>query len=135
MKTAKMVQKDPKLSVFTKNTRNRIQQCLKTHRGHHAAGADAVIEASPLLVVRILSLVQHVLVASIIGLLIGHPATTLNSYGVAATEVVLHLRAVTAALMVTTLEVPVFIEDNLRTTDGWTSQDHHGAVSNSRCRH
>lgn len=76
---------------------------------------------------------QHVLVASIIGLLIGYPATTLNSYGVAATEEVLHLGAVAAALMVTTLEVPVFIENNLHMTDGRTSQDCHGAISNSRC--
>lgn len=56
---------------------------------------------------------QHVLVAAIIGLLVGHPTTALHSYRVTAAEVVLHLRTVTAALIVTTLEVPVFVESNL----------------------
>lgn len=88
------------------------------HRWDHAAGADAVVKARPVLVVRVLPLVQHVLIPRIVGLLVGHPATTVNFYGVTADEEVLHLRAVTTALIVTTLEVPVFIEDNLRMTDG-----------------
>lgn len=56
---------------------------------------------------------QHVLVSTVVGLLVGHPAAALHSYGVTAAKVVLHLGAVTAAFVVTTLEVPVFVEDNL----------------------
>lgn len=63
---------------------------------------------------------QHVLVPCIVWLLVGHPATAINSYRVTAAKVVLHLGAVTAALKVTTLEVPVFIEDNLHVADGST---------------
>lgn len=92
---------------------------VKTHRWHHTTGADTVIEACPALVVGILALVQHVLVAAIIGLLVGHPTTTLHLYRVTAAEVALHLRAVTTALIVTTLEVPVFVEDNLHMMDGF----------------
>lgn len=84
-----------------------------THGWHHAAGADAVVEARPALVIGVLALVQHVLVSAIVGLLVGHPAAALHSDGVTAAEVVLHLGTVTAAFVVTTLEVPVFVEDNL----------------------
>lgn len=71
---------------------------------------------------------QHVLVAAIIWLFVGHPATALNSYRVTAAEVVLHLGAVSTALVVTTLEVPVFIEDNLHRTDGSALVYHHRDV-------
>lgn len=56
---------------------------------------------------------QYVLVATIVGLLVGYPTAALHSNRVTAAEVALHLRAVTTALVVTTLEVPVFVEDNL----------------------
>lgn len=56
---------------------------------------------------------QHVLIPAIVGFLVGHPAAALHSYGVTAAEVVLHLGTVTAAFIVTALEVPVFVEDNL----------------------
>lgn len=85
----------------------------ETHRWHHAAGADAVIEAGPALVVGVLALGQHILVTRVIGLLVGHPTATLNPYGVTAAEVALHLRTVIAALIVTALEVPVLVKDNL----------------------
>lgn len=100
--------------------RKRFSESTKTHRWHHAAGADAVVEAGPALVIGVLALVQHVLVSAIVGLLVGDPAAALHSYGVTAAEVVLHLRTVTAAFVVTTLEVPVFVEDNL--TDGYYNQ-------------
>lgn len=88
---------------------------IETHRWHHTAGADAVIEACPALVVGVLALMQHVLIASIVWLLVGHPTAALHSYRVAAAEVVLHLGTVTTALIVTTLEVPVLVKDNLHT--------------------
>lgn len=65
---------------------------------------------------------QHVLISTIVGFLVGHPAATLHSYGVTAAEVVLHLRTVTAAFIVTALEVPVFVEDNL--SDGYCKRDY-----------
>lgn len=86
---------------------------IGTHRWHHTAGADAVIEARPALVIGVLALVQHVLVAAVVGLLVGHPAAALHSDGVAAAEVGLHVGTVTAALVVTAQEVPVFVEGDL----------------------
>ena len=56
---------------------------------------------------------QHVLVAAIIRLLIGHPTATLHPYGVTATEVVVHLCTVTTALKMMSLKVPVLVEDYL----------------------
>lgn len=89
-----------------------------THRGHHTAGADAVVEASPSLVVGVLALVQHVLVASVVGLLVGHPTATFHLYGVTAAEVVVHLSTVAAALIVPALEVLILVEDYLEERDG-----------------
>lgn len=71
---------------------------------------------------------QHVLIAAIVGFLVGHPAAALHSYGVTAAEVVLHLRTVTAAFIVTALEVPVFVEDNL--SDGYCKQ---GIMPTKQC--
>lgn len=89
-----------------------------THRGHHTAGADAVVEASPALVVGVLALVQHVLVASVVGFLVGHPTATVHLYGVTAAEVVVHLSTVAAALIVPALEVLILVEDYLEERDG-----------------
>lgn len=71
---------------------------------------------------------QHVLISAIVGFLVGHPAAALHSYGVTAAEVVLHLGTVTAAFIVTALEVPVFVEDNL--SDGYCKQ---GIMSTKQC--
>lgn len=95
---------------------------IGTHRWHHTAGADAVIEARPALVIGVLALVQHVLVAAVVGLLVGHPAAALHSDGVAAAEVGLHVGTVTAALEVTALEVPVFVEGDLCEGDCWRAK-------------
>lgn len=53
--------------------------CHDSYRGDDAAGPDAVVEASPAVVVGVLALGQHVLVASIVGLLISHPTATVHS--------------------------------------------------------
>lgn len=71
---------------------------------------------------------QHVLISAIVGFLVGHPAAALHSYGVTAAEVVLHLGTVTAAFIVTALEVPVFVEDNL--SDGYCKQ---GIMPTKQC--
>lgn len=84
-----------------------------TYRGEHLAGADAVVEAHPGVVVRVLSRAKDVLVAHVVRLLIGHPVTTADTDGVTTVEVPEGVHAVTAALPVTALEVAALIEDNL----------------------
>ena len=84
-----------------------------THGRHHATGADAVVEAGPALVVGVVALVQLVLVAVVVGLLVGHPAAALHLDGVAAADVAVHLGAVDTALIVTALEVLVLVKDDL----------------------
>lgn len=86
---------------------------VKTHRRNQATGTNAVVESSPVLEIRVFTLGEHVLVSSIVGLLVGHPASTFYSDGVAARKVGLHVSAVSGALIVTALEVFVFKESNL----------------------
>lgn len=84
-----------------------------TYRGEHLAGADAVVEAHPVVVVRVLSRAHDVLVTHVVRLLIGHPVTTADTDGVTTVEVPECVHAVTAALPVTALEVAALVEDNL----------------------
>lgn len=103
---------------------------VQTHRRNHAAGANAVVKSSPVLEIRVFTLGQYVLVSSVVGLLIGHPASTFYSDGVAARKVGLHVSTVSGALIVTALEVFVFKESNL--WDGYNKrkiQDYRYAVS------
>lgn len=74
---------------------------------------DTIVKTSPVMVVRIFSLVQHVLVARIVWFLISHPAAALYADGVTAGEVGLQLSTVTTALIVTALEVLFLKEGNL----------------------
>lgn len=90
---------------------------METHGRDHAAGTDAVVESRPALEIGILAFGQHVLVSGIVGLLVGHPAATFNTDGVAARKVGLHVCAVSTALIVTALEVLVFKKGNLC---GWS---------------
>ncbi len=84
-----------------------------TYRGEHLAGADAVVEAHPGAVVRVLARAKDVLVTHVVRLLIGHPVTTADTDGVAAVEVPEGVHAVTAALPVAALEVAALVKDNL----------------------
>ena len=77
------------------------------------AGAEAVVEAHPALVLWVLAAGQDVLVAHVVGPLVHHPGPALHSDGVAAAQVGVEIRAVTVALIATSLEVLVLIEDNL----------------------
>ncbi len=86
---------------------------VKTHRRNHAAGANAVVKSSPVLEIRVFTLGQHVLVSRVVGLLVGHPASTFYSDGVTARKVGLHVSAVSSALILTALELFVFKESNL----------------------
>lgn len=87
---------------------------LFTHIGEGTAGADGVVVAHPALVVWVLASGQNILVASVVGLLIQHPATTFHLDRVAAAEVGVHVRAVGVALIRATLEVSVLIEYDLK---------------------
>lgn len=87
---------------------------LFTHIGEGTAGADSVVVAHPALVVWVLASGQNILVASVVGLLIQHPATTFHLDRVAAAEVGVHVRAVGVALIRATLEVSVLIEYDLK---------------------
>lgn len=84
-----------------------------TYRGEHLAGADAVVEAHPAVVVRVLARADDVLVTHVVRLLIGHPVTTTDTDGITAVEVPEGVHAVTAALPVASLEVAALVEDNL----------------------
>lgn len=81
--------------------------------GKKATGADGVIEAAPALEGGVLSLHEDILVAHILGSLIDHPSPTLHPDGVTAAEVGAELRTVTAAFVVTALEVLVLIKEDL----------------------
>lgn len=77
------------------------------------ARADAVVEAHPVVVVRVLAGAKYVLVTHVVRLLVGHPVTAADTDGVAAVEVPEGVHAVTAALPVAALEVGSLIEDDL----------------------
>ncbi|KAL0624474.1 UPF0764 protein C16orf89 [Plecturocebus cupreus] len=76
-------------------------------------GSDRVAEAHPVLIVRVLASAQEVLVTLVIGALIDHPAATVHSDRVAATEVDPQVGAVTDAIVAAALKVSVLVEDSL----------------------
>lgn len=84
-----------------------------TYRGEHLAGADAVVEAHPAVVVGVLAGAEDVLVAHVVRLLIGHPVTAADADGVTAVEMPEGVHAVAVALPVAALEVAAFVEDDL----------------------
>lgn len=84
-----------------------------THVSYEPAGSDAVIVAHPALVIRVLPPHQNVLVAQVVRPLIQNPGPTLHANRVTAAEVGVELRTVTVTLIVTTLEVFVFIKHDL----------------------
>lgn len=86
---------------------------METHIPYDPARPDAVIIAHPALKIWILPPGQDILVAHVVGPLVEHPGTTLHSNGVAVTEVSVELWTVSAALIIATLKVSVFIKHNL----------------------
>lgn len=86
----------------------------QTHVRNGPAGADRVVEAHPLLVVRVVAAPQEVLVALVVGALIEHPAAAVHTDGVAAAEVGLQVGAVGGALVAAALEAPVLVESDLQ---------------------
>lgn len=66
-----------------------------------------------MLIVRVLSPGQDILVAIVVWFLVQHPAAALHFDGVTAVEVGVHVGAVRVALIGAALEVPVLIEYDL----------------------
>lgn len=85
----------------------------RPYHGDHAAGPDTVIQATHAHVVRVLSPPHEVLVSHVAGSVIDHEHATLHPDGAAAIKHGVQISAVTHALIVTSSEVSVLIEDNL----------------------
>lgn len=85
------------------------------------------------MVVWVLALGQHVLVASVVGLLVGHPATAVHADGVTAGEVSVCVGAVAAALIVAAFKVPALVEDylNQRQLCYWKTREAVLTVNNT----
>jgi len=98
-----------------------------TYEVDHLAGAEAVVEARPALVLWVLPPGQDVLVAQVVGPFVHHPGPALHPDGVAAAQVGVEVRAVAVALIATSLEVLVLVEDNLG-EEGST----HGSLNSRR---
>lgn len=92
--------------------------CFLTHVSNDPAGPDAVIVAHPVQVVWVLPPGQDVLVAQVVGPLEQDPGTALHANRVATAEVGVELGTVTVALIITTLEVFVFIKHDLEENNG-----------------
>lgn len=84
-----------------------------TYRREHLAGADAVVEAHPPVVVRVLARAEDVLVSHVVRFLVEHAVAAADTDGVAVVEVPEGVHAVTAALPVAALEVAALVEDDL----------------------
>ena len=83
------------------------------YHGDHTAGPDAVCHSHHVLVVRVFSSPQEVLVAHEVGALIDHEAAALHPDGVAAVEEGVKVRAVAHTLMKAAAKLSVLVEDNL----------------------
>ena len=82
---------------------NAIHHC-HAHHSHHASHA---------LKIRVLPSSQEDLITHEVGAVIHHKAPAVHPAGVAAAQVCMDVRAVTAAVIGATLEVPLLIEYNL----------------------
>lgn len=83
------------------------------HHGNEVTGLDRVIDAQPMMEVRIVSSPQVVLVATVVGFFINHETATLHPDGVALVQEAHQVRTVTAALKMAPREVLALIEDDL----------------------
>ncbi len=91
---------------------------MRSYHGDHAAGPDVVAHAHHAHVVGVLAPPHEVLVAHVVGAVVHHEAASLHPAGVAPAQVGGHVWAVAHALIGTTLEVPLLVEDDLREREG-----------------
>lgn len=85
-----------------------------TYLGDHTARSDTVGHSNHTLVIRVVSSLQVVLVALVVGPLINHKAATFHSDGVTSVEVGVKVSTVAAALMRVPLKVSVFVKYDLQ---------------------
>lgn len=83
------------------------------HHGNEVTGLDRVIDAQPMMEVRIVSSPQVVLVATVVGFFINHETATLHPDGVALVQEAHQVCTVTAALKMAPREVLALIQDDL----------------------
>ena len=85
-----------------------------TYHGDHTARPDTTAHSHHAHVVRVLAPPQEVLVAHEVGAVIDHETASLHPAGLTPAQEGGHVGAVTVALIGTTLEVPLLVEDDLR---------------------
>lgn len=86
----------------------------QSHQVNSSAGAEAVVETHPVLVLRVLAPGQDVHVAREVGPFVHGPGASLHSNGVAATQVHVEIGAVAVTVIVAALKVLVLIESDLK---------------------
>ena len=87
-----------------------------SYEGDHSAGSDVVehhSHAHHALHVMVLAPPHEELLTHVVGTLVDHEAAALHPAGLAPAQVGGHVRAVAHALIGTTLEVPLLVEDDL----------------------
>lgn len=84
-----------------------------TYEVDHLAGAKSVVQTHPALVIRIFAPGQNILVAYEVWSLIDHPGPALHADGVTPVQVRMEVRTVAVALVPTTLEILVLVENYL----------------------
>ena len=86
---------------------------LYTYHGDHTARPDTT-HSHHVHVVSVLAPPHEILVSHVVGTVVDHEAAALHPAGLAPAQVGGHVRAVAHALIGTTLEVPVLVEDDLK---------------------
>lgn len=84
------------------------------YHGDHAARPDAIGHPHHAHVVSVLALLHEILVSHVVGTIVNDEAATLHPAGLAFAQVGGQFRAVAAGLIMTALEVPVLIENDLK---------------------
>jgi len=86
---------------------------LCSYHGDHTARSDTLIHAKHRHVISIVTPPEEILISHVVGVIIHHPAPTLYSARVTATQVGGEVTTVTHTLIRATLEVSVLIENYL----------------------
>lgn len=116
LRTAYLERKGHLLNI--KYVLHNVLQCMcATYKVDHLAGAEAVVQTHPALVIWVLAPGQNILVAHEVGPLVDHPRPTLHADGVTPVQVGMEVRTVAVALIPTALEVLVLVENDLYEED------------------
>ncbi len=105
-----------------KHQRSYEENIKTSYQGDHATRANVIHQrhahdahhAPQALEIRVLASPQEDLIAHEVGAVVHHEAAVVHPAGVAAVQVHVDVGAVGAALIGTTLEVPLLIENNLQ---------------------